>query len=437
VDKTDIAKIDIEDFETKEDTLSLYKAVKEDVNDKIEVEIGDSKDPTTFQPQAKIMRWDNEVNLSVRYKDDSKVETVVETKEDVVEWVKPDREVHIYEKPEIAEDGGLEIEVVLKEKPISNVIEFSIETKGLEFFYQPELEDSEVEGMVERERISMEEAKRRCRPENVVGSYAVYYKDTPANYVGGKEYKAGKMCHIYRPKVADAKGNEIWGELNVDVDNNLLTVTVDEEWLERAIYPVIVDPTFGYTTAGSSSAVVYSASIYPWYGSLFTSTEAGSATSLSVYIKSASTGFRYNVKGTIVLHSDLTIIANGVGGGASYNSTAQWITSSFSTSPSLTTSTDYVLSVVWENTHFASMCYTHMYYDEGDENQGHFETDNNYSSPTDPSGITHDSNKYSIYATYTASASGPTGVKTINGTAIASVKTVNGTAIASVKTING
>jgi len=36
-----------------------------------------------------------------------------------------------------------------------------------------------------------------------------------------------------------------------------------------------------------------------------------------------------------------------------------------------------------------------------------------------------------------ASSAGPTGVKTVNNTAIASVKTINGTAIASVKTING
>ena len=163
-------------FETKEDTKSLYKAIKDNPKDKIEVEIGDSKDNTKMYPQAKIMRWDNEVNLSVRYKDSDTSQPIVGTKGDVIEWVKGDKEVHIYEKPEIDEDGGLEIEVVLKEKPISNIIEFSIETKGLEFFYQPELEDSEVEELAQREGITLLEAKRKCRPENVVGSYAVYHK---------------------------------------------------------------------------------------------------------------------------------------------------------------------------------------------------------------------------------------------------------------------
>jgi hypothetical protein len=43
----------------------------------------------------------------------------------------------------------------------------------------------------------------------------------------------------------------------------------------------------------------------------------------------------------------------------------------------------------------------------------------------------------SINVYYTAAASGPAGVKTVNGVAIASVKTINGVAIASVKTLNG
>jgi len=38
---------------------------KSEPKDRIQTEIGDSKDPTTFQPQVKVMRWDNEVNFSV------------------------------------------------------------------------------------------------------------------------------------------------------------------------------------------------------------------------------------------------------------------------------------------------------------------------------------------------------------------------------------
>ena len=385
----EIKDIQVKDFEIKEDTLSLYKAVKDNPKDKIEVEIGDSKDLTTFQPQAKIMRWDNEVNLSIRYKDDSKVGTEVVTKEDAVEWVKQDREVHIYEKPEVAEDGGLEIEVVLKEKPISNVIEFSIETKGLDFFYQPELTQEEKDDGAER-------------PENVVGSYTVYHKDTPANYVGGKEYKVGKMCHIFRPKVVDAKGNEIWGELNINIEKSLLTVTIDEKWLEKAIYPVIVDPTFGYTTAGSSQYGSLGLNVFA--GSLFTSpSDAGEVTEMSANGMDGSIGTQVAYyKGLIVLHSDLSIISNGVSSQSAnwVYGTSSWKTVTFTTNPTLSPNTDYLIGAVGGGQG------GNISYDAGDANQGHTETDNNYSTPTNPSSITHNTNKYSIYATYTEASSG-------------------------------
>jgi hypothetical protein len=57
------SKIQLMDFKTKDDTQSLYKAVKDSPVDRIEVELGDSKDSSKFYPQAKMMRWDSEVNL--------------------------------------------------------------------------------------------------------------------------------------------------------------------------------------------------------------------------------------------------------------------------------------------------------------------------------------------------------------------------------------
>lgn len=78
------------------------------------------------------------------------------------------------------EDGGFEIEIVLDEAPARNVFEFDIEgADELDFFYQPPLTDEEV-------------ADGAVRPENVVGSYAVYHK-SKANYrVGDTNYATGK-----------------------------------------------------------------------------------------------------------------------------------------------------------------------------------------------------------------------------------------------------
>ena len=44
---------------------SFKREIKSDPKDKIEIEIGDMKQ-LDFKPQFKIMRWDNEVNFSIR-----------------------------------------------------------------------------------------------------------------------------------------------------------------------------------------------------------------------------------------------------------------------------------------------------------------------------------------------------------------------------------
>ena len=53
------------------------------------------------------------------------------------------------------------------------------------------------------------------RPENVIGSYAIYHK-TKVNYCtncGTLNYATGKFGHFYRPKIIDKDGNWVWGIL--------------------------------------------------------------------------------------------------------------------------------------------------------------------------------------------------------------------------------
>jgi hypothetical protein len=254
----------LQDFELKDNTLS--REVKDSDADRIQLEIGDSKTPTEALPQAKVMRWDNEVNLSVRRVMDMRGVTSRTEGEHVV-FDSTKEEIHIYEKPDIAEDGGLEIEIHLKEKPDTNRFDFTIQTKGLNFYYQPALTKEEIE-------------QGATRPENIEGSYAVYHATKRDNRVGGKEYKAGKFCHIYRPHITDADGNEAWGELELDEQAGLLTVVVPQEFLDKASYPVIVDPTFGYTSAGASWAPAE----YTIVAQAFEAPATGSVTELSAYI---------------------------------------------------------------------------------------------------------------------------------------------------------
>ena len=228
---------------------TLSKTVKDNLADRIEVEIGDSKQ-RDFKPQFKIKRWDNEVNFSMRAQEEAGATMVEE--DGKVKYKGRDIEVHQYEKPDAGEDGGYEFEWVLKKKPKSNVLRTTIQHKGLDFFYQPEINDAEAQAeMFKGDTRTLTEIKREMRPENVVGSYAVYHSTKRDNIVGGMEYKTGKAFHIYRPHAVDAKGVQVWCEL--DITEGELTVTVPEDFLNKASYPVVVDPTFGYTSLGSSA----------------------------------------------------------------------------------------------------------------------------------------------------------------------------------------
>ncbi len=349
-----------------------------------EVEVGDIK-LANFEPQVKIKRWDNEANFSVRLQDTAPGQSSVTVDKEKIVWAKGDREAHFYAQGFGVDNGAFEFEVVLLAKPTSNVISFSIQSKLLKFFYQPPLTAQEI-------------ADGAHRPENVVGSYAVYHA-TKENLHPSKaeadKYKSGKAFHIYRPQVTDALGSQIWADLNIDVVAGTLTITIDQAWLDAATYPVVIDPNFGYETAGSSST----AQAADWMiGALFTSPgDVDTADSLTF---STSTGAGTSGKAVLVAHGDSTILTNGVGDAVALSASQDWNTSTFGTSPSLSASTAYVLLFVFDGNWVA-------YYDSGDTNQGHYDTSNSYASPTNPS-LSHLNNKYSIYCTYTASGGGVT-----------------------------
>ena len=304
---------------------NTYKRdVKADPADRIQVEIGDSKQDD-FKPQVKIMRWDNEVNFSIRA---SEVATAnIETRDEKVRYIAADYEVHMYEKPEAGEDGGFEFEWILPTKPKSNVLTATIQTKGLNFFYQPPLTDEIKPGrgetVTETQHLDSQGNVLAERPENVVGSYAAYHKSKRNNRVGGKEYKTGKAFHIYRPHVTDAEGNETWAELNIT--GNDLTVTVPQGFLDKAVYPVIVDPTFGYTTIGASTRD--SRSIL--HGSSFSLGEKGDVSKITAYWNNRNTP----AKAAIYDDNDKSFI--GETGEVAANSGSAWRDLAFSSQVNL------------------------------------------------------------------------------------------------------
>jgi hypothetical protein len=119
-------------------------------------------------------------------------------------------------------DMAFEYDCILEKEPETNVISLLMEgAENFDFFRQPDF----------------------VKEPFLKGSYAVYKK---AVMVGEG---TGKLCHIHRPEVIDARGRRCWGELSVV--GNELRITIPEKWLAEAKYPVVVDPTIGTTTVGS------------------------------------------------------------------------------------------------------------------------------------------------------------------------------------------
>ncbi len=354
---------------------TFARVVKANPADKIDVEIGDAKQPD-FKPQFKVARWANECNFSLRAQEDPGA--VVDVVGEKVVYRRADGvEVHQYEVP-AGEDGGFEFEWVLPSKPASNVLSGTIRTKGLAFHYQGPLPDRLLK-------------RGATRPDNVVGSYAVYHATKRDNAAGGNEYRTGKFCHIYRPKAVDANGVETWCELAIDVEGELLTVTVPEKFLEEAVYPVTVDPTFGYTSAGATN--------FGWGNDQVDSHKANPGTSGTCESMSWYASGTGNAKGIIVKASDETIITDGVTAPVAMGSLG-WHTANFGTDPSVTAQ-DYYLGFVWAG---SGSIYGDLV---GGTASEAYDPSNSYTTPTNPTDFEYyDDWSLSIYATYTAAAGG-------------------------------
>lgn len=371
---------------------TFRRLVKKDGKDRIEVEIGDIHS-AEFQPQAKIKRWGNETNFSIRRQKEWVKTPKLQTKGSTAIFGDDDEEVHIYEKPEVAEDGGLEIELVLKTKPTTNRFDFSIETKGLDFFYQPDQrDDPNIE-----------------QPENVVGSYAVYHQSKGGmNDAAGMDYKMGKFCHIYRPKIVDANGNETWGDLFIDEKKGVLSVTVPQTFLDEGVYPIKVDPTIGNTSAGASVGIISAHTILASFTNNQTGGLGGKVTEIQFYgsTEQASQNVSAAIYNTGITANHLTPTSGSIPVSAS----TEWASIPFS-GPLLAANTQYGVAIYFPGS--ASPDRFIVYYDVVGNTSDKIKENVSTGFPTFPNPVTwdgfaydsqHNEVKYSIYAKHTQAA---------------------------------
>lgn len=192
-----------------------------------EVQIGDSKD-VLFYPQVKIRFWSNELNLSLRLRGFG---TGTHTfKENKVRWDSDDGSAAMVF---IDQGNDFDFRTVLKVKPDSNVIKYSIRSKNLKFEKQYALTQSEIE---EDDNIGGNpKGQNSDRPENIINSFAVFHDSKKDN-----KYGSGKAFHIYRIKARDSNGNSTWCNQRIDTPTNRYQIQIPQNFLDSATYPVII-----------------------------------------------------------------------------------------------------------------------------------------------------------------------------------------------------
>ena len=264
---------------------------KNEPKDEINVIVGDDKVPDTFIPQVKLMRWTNETNFSVRLKDTEYEKATITTDKDKIIWDKDNIETRFYELTE--GEGGYEFEVILKEKPVTNRLEFTIETKGLRFLKQHPLTEQSIHDIREviitpTDSYDKDGNTIRHIDEKDIGSYAVYTLEKKINWEDGKLYRNGKVGQIPRPKITDSIGKWVWGERIIDIEKGIMEIIIPQNFLDTAVYPISSKGTeFGYHTKATNEWAIQ-------MGTYVQAPESGTISKISPYFKETSTASAAN-----------------------------------------------------------------------------------------------------------------------------------------------
>ena len=152
--------------------------------------------------------------------------------------------------------------------------------------------------------------------------------------------------------------------------------------------------TFGYTSKGGHGLELFADDAGESVGT--PAGGNGTVSKISVYPAGSSA---YYLKGVIWLESTKAIITNGVGGTVLDGSSA-WLDMNYTTSPTVVNGTNYYVGVVTSGNIV-------LYCDTGfPAGSGGQDGDNSYATPKTFGTLINNTLKPSIYATYTAAASG-------------------------------
>ncbi len=225
---------------------------------------------------------------------------------------------------------GFEFEVIFDKKPASNEVALSTNLpKNVSAYYQAEID------------FDTQYKTKMLRRHSVFKSLAIYHDAKRDN-----DYQTGKITHIYRPIAHDANGHSVFCDFKelegmkdgqrYDLSKGL-TIKLPQDFIDSATYPVTVDPTFGYSTAGASSQSLLDTILATQQAP----TSSGNLTSVSYYATTA--GGSANDEGAVYdsvgSFNRITYTAENTVLGAS------WMTMVTNNLRSVTNGTNYILAV--------------------------------------------------------------------------------------------
>jgi len=205
------------------------------------------------------------------------------------------------------EENGFEFEVELTEPPVSLSVPFSVQAKNCKFLYQGRL--SRTERLMGAERFP-----------HVEGSYAIYRNDDKF------EKSLSKLCHIYRPIAIDKNGDKYFCDIRIDSTSQVgedffatVSAVLPEQLENVDLYPIILDPTLGYTSIGGTEHNTHNivSGII-----VTTGTGSGPLQHMDVYLKADAANNKYAYG--VYTSSNNTLLANTPNHTAAAAEAAAW-----------------------------------------------------------------------------------------------------------------
>lgn len=190
--------------------------------------------------------------------------------------------------------------------PRGGNLSFDLSLSGLTLYKQLPLTIDSSVNMSEYTSVSETEAINNSqvliyRPVNVVDGFACY------NSTGAK------VMEIYRSQLTDSNGSSVW--LDMDYINGQLIVYLPLDWLSGAVYPVTLDPEFGYTSVGSTQQYVGQITVV--CPSQFVQTGSLYLYGMTFYVAGMSTGDfscgLYNPEGILIYSTNTYVASSDLG----------------------------------------------------------------------------------------------------------------------------